>query len=63
MTRGTPSFGKHNKLLHTICKRCGSHSYNIKKKFCTKCGYGKSKKIKTYSWRWKSPLGKRNRKK
>ena len=62
MTKGTPSFGKRNKLLHTSCKRCGSVSYNMKKRFCTKCGYGRSKKIRNFSWAWKSPLGKRNRK-
>ncbi|OYT43273.1 MAG: 50S ribosomal protein L37e [Candidatus Aenigmarchaeota archaeon ex4484_56] len=63
MTKGTPSFGKHNKILHVICKRCGNHSYNKKKKVCVKCGFGKSSKIKTFAWRWKTILGKKRKKK
>ncbi len=63
MTKGTPSQGKRNKLLHTTCKRCGAHAYNMRKKFCAKCGYGKSKKVKDFSWRSRSLLGKGNRKK
>lgn len=63
MPKGTPSFGKHNKLLHKVCKRCGHHSFNIRQGVCVKCGYGKTKRILNLSWRWKSPLGKGNRKK
>ncbi len=63
MSKGTPSFGKHNKVLHSVCQRCGAHAYNPKKSSCVSCGYGKSKKIKTFTWRWKNPLGKGNRKK
>ncbi|MCK4429333.1 MAG: 50S ribosomal protein L37e [Candidatus Aenigmarchaeota archaeon] len=63
MTKGTASYGKHNKLSHTTCKRCGSHSFSIKKKFCGSCGFGRSKKITGLVWRWKSPLGNGNRKK
>ncbi|RLI90164.1 MAG: 50S ribosomal protein L37e [Candidatus Altiarchaeales archaeon] len=63
MTKGTPSFGKKQKKLHTTCPRCGFHSYHISKKVCAKCGYGKSKRIKNYRWKWKKVKGKRKRKK
>jgi len=63
MTKGTPSFGKKQKKLHITCPRCGSHSYHISKKVCAKCGYGKSKRIKDYNWKWKRVIGKRKRKK
>jgi large subunit ribosomal protein L37e len=62
MTKGTPAFGKHNKVLHTICKRCGRHSFNMNKEVCGTCGFGKTKKITSFSWRWKEPTGKGNRK-
>jgi len=46
MGKGTPSFGKHNKrATHTICRRCGNHSYHRQKKYCASCGFGKSAKI------------------
>ncbi|MBL7206789.1 MAG: 50S ribosomal protein L37e [Candidatus Aenigmarchaeota archaeon] len=63
MTKGTPSFGKKNKKSHVLCRRCGNHSYSFKKKSCSKCGFGKSKKLKTYAWQWKRVLSKGNRKK
>ncbi|MGQ4834551.1 MAG: 50S ribosomal protein L37e [Candidatus Asgardarchaeia archaeon] len=50
MTKGTPSFGKRNKKTHIRCRRCGRHSYNVKKKRCAACGFGASKKIRRYSW-------------
>lgn len=60
--KGTPSFGKHNKIIHIRCRRCGNHSYNIKKSVCAKCGFGKSSKIRKYSWKWKA-VNKKERKK
>ena len=50
MTKGTPSFGKRNKKTHIRCRRCGRHSYNVRKKRCSACGFGASKKIRRYSW-------------
>lgn len=45
MTKGTPSMGKKSKgKLHIICRRCGSKSYHMKRKECSKCGYGKTPK-------------------
>ncbi|MHA1353081.1 MAG: 50S ribosomal protein L37e, partial [Candidatus Heimdallarchaeaceae archaeon] len=41
MTKGTPSFGRHNKAAtHMICRRCGKRSYHRTKKVCASCGYG-----------------------
>ncbi|MBD3259614.1 50S ribosomal protein L37e [Candidatus Woesearchaeota archaeon] len=51
MTKGTPSMGKHSgKKSHMYCRRCGKHSYHIKKKKCASCGYGATPKQRTYSW-------------
>jgi len=60
--KGTPSFGKRRKKTHIICRRCGRHTYHVSKKICSACGFGRSKKIRNYSWQWKKPLGKGNRK-
>ncbi len=27
---------------HKKCPRCGSKSYSVSKKYCVKCGYGKT---------------------
>lgn len=59
MTKGTPSMGKKNKKNHIACRRCGSISYHVSKKICSKCGFGKSKRIKSFSWQWKSAQGDR----
>jgi len=29
---------------HKRCPRCGNKSYNVNKKQCAKCGYGRSSK-------------------
>ncbi len=50
MTKGTPSMGKKNRISHIRCRRCGRVAYRIDKKYCAACGYGKSAKIRTYSW-------------
>ncbi|MEA1993271.1 MAG: 50S ribosomal protein L37e [Euryarchaeota archaeon] len=50
MSKGTTSFGKRNKKSHIICRRCGSRSFNVKKKYCASCGYGKSSKRRKNSW-------------
>ncbi|MEM3522669.1 MAG: 50S ribosomal protein L37e, partial [Candidatus Bathyarchaeia archaeon] len=44
-------FGKKGRLkTHIVCRRCGRRSYNIHKKRCAACGFGKSSKIREYSW-------------
>ncbi|MGC8566079.1 MAG: 50S ribosomal protein L37e [Caldisphaera sp.] len=51
MTKGTPSRGLHSKgKTHIICRRCGRRAFNVAKGYCAACGYGKSKKIRKYSW-------------
>ena len=63
MTKGTPSMGKRNKKTHIACRRCGKIAYHIRKNVCSACGYGRSRKLKKFSWQWKNLLGKGNRKK
>jgi len=60
LSKGTPSFGKHNKITHIRCRRCGRHSYHIRKKKCSACGYPLSK-LKNESWKWK-PINRKKRK-
>ncbi|MFX1465470.1 MAG: 50S ribosomal protein L37e [Promethearchaeota archaeon] len=50
MGKGTPSFGKKNRKVHIMCRRCGRRSYHIRKKQCSACGFGRSKRIRRYSW-------------
>ena len=51
MTKGTPSFGKRSKgKTHIRCRRCGRHSYNVAKKYCAHCGFGRSKRWRSYRW-------------
>jgi large subunit ribosomal protein L37e len=50
MVKGTPSFGKKIGVKHIRCRRCGRHSYNLSKGYCSACGYGRSSKIRSYSW-------------
>ncbi|MFB6076456.1 MAG: 50S ribosomal protein L37e [Candidatus Aenigmatarchaeota archaeon] len=51
MSKGTPSFGKHQKKTHTRCRRCGRFSYHIQKGYCSACGFGKTKKLKNENWK------------
>jgi len=53
MGKGTPSFGRHQRITHIRCRRCGRHTYHIQKKHCSACGYPRSK-IRKEAWRWKS---------
>jgi len=49
MTKGTPS-KMGGKRTHTMCRRCGKHSYHIQKRVCASCGFGKTAKIRKYNW-------------
>jgi large subunit ribosomal protein L37e len=52
--KGTPSMGKKSgKKTHITCRRCGNHAYHIRKKRCSKCGYGKSARQRNYNWQKK----------
>lgn len=49
--KGTASFGKHSgKKTHVICRRCGKCTMHKTNKECASCGYGKSPKMRNYSW-------------
>ncbi len=49
--KGTPSMGKHGRSKsHIRCRRCGRHAFNVAKGYCAACGFGRSKKIRKYSW-------------
>ncbi|RLG63500.1 50S ribosomal protein L37e [archaeon] len=51
MVKGTTSFGKRSRgKTHIRCRRCGRHSYNVRKHYCAACGFGRSKRIRKYSW-------------
>ncbi|MCD6464449.1 50S ribosomal protein L37e [Candidatus Woesearchaeota archaeon] len=51
MVKGTPSKGKHSRSkTHIICRRCGRHSFHVKKGYCSSCGYGKTSKRRRYNW-------------
>ena len=57
MTKGTHSMGKKSgKKTHIRCRRCGKHTYHIRKKRCSSCGYGVSAKIRSYKWMKKKLL-------
>ncbi|MBI4177603.1 MAG: 50S ribosomal protein L37e [Candidatus Aenigmarchaeota archaeon] len=59
MTKGTSSFGKHNKKTHMRCRRCGRYTYHLQKSKCAACGFGRSPKMRDYSWRRKTVQRKR----
>ena len=60
MSKGTPSFGKHNKVVHIRCRRCGRHSYHKRLEKCSACGFPRAKMYKM-SWKWK-PVNRQKRK-
>ncbi|MBM5805209.1 MAG: 50S ribosomal protein L37e [Candidatus Verstraetearchaeota archaeon] len=45
--KGTTSFGRRSRgITHISCRRCGRRSFNVRKKFCSACGYGKTPKMR-----------------
>ena len=57
MTKGTPSMGKKSgKSTHIRCRRCGKAAYHKIQGICSSCGYGKSAKLRKYSWNKKTHL-------
>ncbi len=51
MGTGTAAMGSKNSgVNHIICRRCGNRSYHKSHNVCSSCGYGKSAKLRTYSW-------------
>lgn len=55
MTKGTASHGKKSGKAGLVirCRRCGKHSYRVRKKICSSCGFGKSKRMRSYAWQKK----------
>ena len=52
MAKGTPAKGKQTgKRNFMKCRRCGNTSYHKSKKVCSSCGFGKSSKLRNYSWK------------
>ncbi|MEK6922882.1 MAG: 50S ribosomal protein L37e [Nanoarchaeota archaeon] len=63
MVKGTASKGlKGRAKLHYPCRRCGRSSYHKKSGVCSHCGYGKTKKMRKYSWQKKIPSWGRRKK-
>ncbi|NCO84875.1 MAG: 50S ribosomal protein L37e [Candidatus Huberarchaeum crystalense] len=58
MKQGPATFGSKHKATHKICRRCGEHSFHIAHGICAGCGFGKTAKIKKYSWQTKKKGGK-----
>ena len=50
MSKGTAAQGKRQKQTHLICRKCGRHSYHMRKKRCASCGFGVSAKNREYNW-------------
>ncbi|MBI4450963.1 50S ribosomal protein L37e [Candidatus Woesearchaeota archaeon] len=51
MGTGTATMGKHSTgKSHIQCRRCGEHSYHVRKKFCSGCGFGRSARLRSYAW-------------
>lgn len=51
MVKGTPSMGKRSdKVTHIKCRRCGRVAYNVSKKYCVACGFGRSSRMRRYNW-------------
>jgi len=54
MGKGTASMGKKSgKKSHIHCRRCGERTYHAKHKVCSSCGFGKSAKLRSYTWQKK----------
>lgn len=55
MSKGTASFGKKSgKKSHKACRRCGSGTFHVRKKYCSSCGFGRSSKLRSYNWNKKN---------
>lgn len=55
MTKGTPSMGRKSGKKNFIrCRRCGKPTYHVRKKKCSACGFGKTPRMRKYSWQKKT---------
>ena len=49
--KGTPSMGKKSGKKNMIyCRRCGKRTLNLTGRVCSSCGFGKSARIRHYTW-------------
>jgi len=55
---GSPSMGKRQKRTHILCRRCGKRAYHMRDSVCAACGFGKTKRIRSYSWQTKTGVTK-----
>ncbi|MDT8357106.1 MAG: 50S ribosomal protein L37e [Methanomicrobiaceae archaeon] len=55
MSKGTPSMGKRQKKTHITCRRCGKVSFHARHKVCSFCGFGRSRRMRSYNWISKRP--------
>jgi large subunit ribosomal protein L37e len=54
MSKGTASMGKKSGKKNMIhCRRCGKRTFSLRNKGCASCGFGKSAKLRSYSWQKK----------
>lgn len=52
--KGTYSMGKKSGKINMIhCRRCGGRTYHTGKKKCSSCGFGRSARMRKYSWQVK----------
>ncbi|MBI2143808.1 50S ribosomal protein L37e [Candidatus Woesearchaeota archaeon] len=51
MTKGTYSMGKKSGSKNMIyCRRCGQRKLTLRGRTCASCGFGSSKKMRSYKW-------------
>jgi large subunit ribosomal protein L37e len=49
--KGTPAMGKRSRgKTHIMCRRCGRHSYHASDGVCASCGFGRSRRQRSYAW-------------
>ena len=49
--KGTPSMGeKSGKKNMIYCRRCGKRTFSLNKHKCASCGFGKSRRVRDYTW-------------
>ena len=53
--------GLKNRVTHVRCRRCGRVAFKRNTRQCAACGYGKTAKIRKYSWQTHTPTRKRRK--
>lgn len=49
MGKGTPS-RSGGRIVHIRCRRCGKHSYHVRRRHCASCGFGTDARMRGYAW-------------